>query len=302
MLVVGAEHAALDVLVAQQRRERLEVARGGALADHDKLAALELGNGVVELGALVVGVDARGDVGVEVVALEAGCVAVNLLVVRLRGDNFLHDLRVGVDRADEIHHLGQPLHARIVIEAVDGAVVEVRARLVERRGWHTARQHEAHVDGQILRRLNHILDAVGSHDVRDLVRVGDDRRRAVRQDGLGKLPGADKRALEVDVRVDEAGEHDLPRHVDLHMPVVGAHADDQPLRHGDVPMAELVGKHVDIRRVLQHQIRGRAPGGHVDDVDFLVELAVNLAGITLNRHRDTPFSRAGGHRKYDSFD
>ena len=127
----------------EQRRERLEVAGGGALADHDKLAALELGNGVVELGALVVGVDARGDVGVEVVALEAGRVAVDLLVVRLRGDNFLHDLRVGVDRADEIHHLGQPLHARIVIEAVDGAVVEVRARLVERRGGHTARQHEA---------------------------------------------------------------------------------------------------------------------------------------------------------------
>lgn len=130
--------------------------------------------------------------------------------------------------------------------------------------------------GRISARLNHILDAVGSPDVRDLVRVGDDRRRAVRQDGLGKLPGADKRALEVDVRVDEAGEHDLPRHVDLHMPVVGAHADDQPLRHGDIPMAELVGKHVDIRRVLQHQIRGRAPAATSMTWIFLLSLRLIL--------------------------
>ena len=40
VFVVGAEHAALGVLRREQRGQCLEVARGGALADHDELAAL----------------------------------------------------------------------------------------------------------------------------------------------------------------------------------------------------------------------------------------------------------------------
>jgi hypothetical protein len=64
VLVVAAEHAAVRVLLRQQGQEGLEVPGGGALPDHDELAPLQLGDGVRRVGALVVGVDPGGDVGV----------------------------------------------------------------------------------------------------------------------------------------------------------------------------------------------------------------------------------------------
>ena len=68
VLVVRAEHAVGVILRCEQREQRVEVARGRALADHDVLSALELGDGILHGAALVVGIDAGGDVGVQVVA------------------------------------------------------------------------------------------------------------------------------------------------------------------------------------------------------------------------------------------
>ena len=140
----------------------------------------------------MVGVDAGGNVGVEVVAGKAGSVAVDLLVMRLRRDDLLEHLLVGIGDADVVHHLGKALDAVVLVEAVDGAVVKVRAALVERGGGHAARQHEAHVERQVLGGLQHILDTVGAHDVGDLVRVGDNSRGTVRKNGLGELLRADE--------------------------------------------------------------------------------------------------------------
>ena len=90
MLVVGAEHAPLGVLVAQQGHQGLQIPGGGALPDHDELAPLQLGDGVVQVVALMVGVDAGGDVGVEVVAHQVRGVAVDLLVVGLGRHDLFH--------------------------------------------------------------------------------------------------------------------------------------------------------------------------------------------------------------------
>ena len=123
VLVVGAEHTPLHVLVAQQGDEGLQIAGRRALADHDELAALELGDGVVQVVALVVGVHAGGDVGVQVVALQVRGVTVDLLMVGLAGHDLLHHLGVAVDRAHKVHHLGQALYPGMVVETVDGPVV-----------------------------------------------------------------------------------------------------------------------------------------------------------------------------------
>ena len=195
MLVVRAEHAVGVILRCEQREQRVEVARGRALADHDVLSALELGDGILNGAALVVGIDAGGDVGVQVVARKAGGVAVDFFVVRLRGDDLFEHLLVGIRDADIVHHFGQTLDAVVLVERVDRAVIEHRAGFVERRCGHAGGEHEAHVNGQIFRRLQHILDAVGAHDIGDLVRVGDDGRGAVRNDGVGKFLGGNERAL-----------------------------------------------------------------------------------------------------------
>ena len=63
----------------------------------------------------------------EGVAAEAGGVAVDLLVVGLRHHDLLHHLRIAVDSADEVHHLRQALYTGMIVEAVNGAVIEVGA-------------------------------------------------------------------------------------------------------------------------------------------------------------------------------
>ena len=282
VLVVGAEHAVGVVLRREQREQRVEVAGRCALADHDVLSALELGERVFHGTALVVGVHARSDVGVQVVACEARGVAVDLLVVRLRGDDLFQHLLVGVRDADVVHHFGQALDAVVLVERVDRAVIEYRAGFVERRRGHAGGQHEAHVERQILRGLQHIFNAVRAHDVGDLVRVGDDGRGAVRDDGVGKLLRGDERALKVDVRIDKAGQHELAAHVDLHFALVMlAHAGDQSLGHSDVAMAELIAEDVHIGRVFEHEVGLLPARRHLDDVELLVQLAVDLARVTF---------------------
>ena len=282
VLVVCAEHTVGVILRREQREQRVKVARGRALADHDVLPAFELGEGVLHGAALVVGVHAGCDVGVQVVAREPRCVAVDLLVVRLCRDDLFEHLLIGIRHADVVHHLSKTLHAVVLVERVDRAVVEHRAGFIERRRGHAGGEHEAHVDGKILRRLQHILNTVGAHNVGDLVRVGDHGRGAVRDDSVGKFLGRDERALQVDVRVDKAGQHELAAHVDLERALVMlAHARDQPLGHGNVAMAQLVAEDVHIGRVLEHKVGLLPPRGHLDDVELLVQLAVDLACVAF---------------------
>ena len=189
VLVVRAEHAVGVILRREQRQQRIKIAGGCALADHDILSSLQLGKGIAQIGALMVGVDAGGNVGVERVAGQSGRMTVDLLVMRLRSDNFFDHLLIAGEHAVGVHHLGKALHAGVLIEGVDGAVVERCAGLVKRRCRDAGRQHEAHIDRKVLGRLEHILDAVRTHDVGDLVRVGDDGGGTVRQDRLGKFLG-----------------------------------------------------------------------------------------------------------------
>ncbi len=286
MLVVAAEHAAVRVLLRQQGQQGLQVPGGGTLPDHDKLAPLQLGNGVGGVRAFMIGVDPGGDVGIEVIPLQTGGVAVDLLVVGLGGYDLLDDLGVRADDAWIIHHLRQSLHPGVVIEGVDGPVVQHRAALVHGSGGNAGGQHEAHVHGQALGGLEHILDAVGSHDVGDLVGVGDDGGGAVGQHRLDELTGGDHGALQMDVGVDKTREDDLSCHVKLQPAAVLPHADDKPLRHGDVSMAQLAGEDVDIGRVFQYQVRFFPSGGHLYDPQLFAQLTVDSAGIALSTHRE----------------
>ena len=220
--------------------------------------------------------------------------AVDLLVVRLRGDDLRDDLRVVVDDAVGVHHLGQTLHSGVVIERVDGTVVQVRAGFIHRRGRDAGRQHEPHVDRQTLGGLEHVVDAVGAHDVRDLMGVGDDRGRAVRQRRADELLRRDQAGFQMDVRVDKAWADDLARHIVFDFALIAAETHDQAVGHGDIARQQLVGEHVDVGRVLEDQIGLLAAGGSLDHALLLDQLPLDLARIAFswNRHMTASFLRS----------
>ena len=104
----------------------------------------------------------------------------------------------------------------------------------------------------------------------------------MRNHGIGKLLRGDERALQVDVRIDKAGQHKLAAHVDLRFPLVMlAHAGDQPLGHGNVAVTQLVAEDVHIGRVFENKVGLLPSRGHLDDVQLLVQLAVDLACIAF---------------------
>ncbi len=287
VLVVGAEHAPVSIFVTQQGNQGVQVSGGGAFPDHDELAPLQLGQGVLEVVTLVVGVYPGGDIGVEIIAAEVRGVAVNLLVVGLGRHNFLHRLVVSGDNSHKIHHLRQALDPGMIVEGVQTAVVQHRAGLIQGGGRDAGGQHKPHVHRQVFRGLEHILDAVGSHDVGDLMGIGDHGGGAVGENRLHKLPGGDQGTLQMDMGIQEAGEDDLSGAVHLRRAGVLSHANDESLRHGDVGGTELVGEYVDIGGVFQHQVRSFPSGGSFDDAALFQQFPVDLTRVTL-RHGITP--------------
>ena len=97
--VVGAQRHAVGAVAEHGRDQGGEVARGGALPDEDPHAFAALLLGLLELGALVVGLDARGQVGVQLAAAQAGRVTVDALVAG--GGDLGEHLRVAVRRRRE---------------------------------------------------------------------------------------------------------------------------------------------------------------------------------------------------------
>ena len=111
------------------------------------------------------------------------------------------------------------------------------------------------------------------------MRIGDDRRGPVRQNSADELAGRDERGFQMDVGVDEAGANDLAADIILHLTGIVAHADDLSLGHGNIPMAKLIGKHIDVRGILQHKICLPAARGDFDQILLFHQLPLDPGGV-----------------------
>ena len=112
----------------------------------------------------------------------------------------------------------------------------------ERRGGHARRRHEEDVELQSGRRVEQPVHAVDAEDVRDLVRVGDDRGRAERENESGELVDHQLHRLDVHVRVDEAGHDVASRCVQRLAALVATDARDEAIDHRDVGLEPLASE------------------------------------------------------------
>ena len=157
-----------------------------------------------ERGTLVVALYACSDIGVQIMPGQQRRVAVYGAMVSLRVRNLAQHIRISCQHAGIVHHLCQPKHAQLLIVWFQRLRAQDRAGFIERRRRNTGGQHHIYRERQALAHFKHIVDAVRAADVRDLVRVGDDRRRAMRQDSAGQLCRGEHRALDVHMAVDQA--------------------------------------------------------------------------------------------------
>ena len=210
--VVGAERDPVRAVLERERQERLEVACHRRLADEEPhprpqpLASLLRGE------ALVVGADPGRGIRLQALAEQPGRVAVDVLGALERE---LAELRRKAgDDAGEVHHLREPEHPVPPHQRLEVARRERPARRLERRGGHARGRHEVDVELEVVAGVEQPVDAVGAEHVRDLVRVGDDRGRAEREDEALELVDEELHRLDVHVRVDEAGHDEAARRVD----------------------------------------------------------------------------------------
>ena len=118
--------------------------------------------------------------------------------------------RVAVHDPGEVHHLGQPEHAAAAHQPFE--VARDAAASSATRTWE-AGTHDGAMQkmssSQTRGDVQQPVDAVDAEHVRDLVRVGHDRRRPERQDQPRQLVDHQLHRLDVHVGVDEAGD-DVP--------------------------------------------------------------------------------------------
>jgi hypothetical protein len=205
LAVVGAERHPSRAELRHERRQGLEVARGGRLADQQPHPRAQPLASLLRREGLVVGADPGGGVGLQRVPEDAGRVPVD--VVRAL-DRQLRQLAVGArDDAGEVHHLGEPDHALAPQQALEVAGREWPSRRLElRRGDLRRLEMDVRVD-----EARDDVGAVGVEQLLPVVRAepGDDAV-ADRHVDVEPLPRED--AEDAAAAHDQVGRLVAPRH------------------------------------------------------------------------------------------
>ena len=265
--VVGAEGHPRRPVLEHERRERAQVPRGRGLPDQEPHPGPQSLQPLLGRGCLVIRADSRRRVGLELAAENAGRVAVDV-VGALDGE--LGELaRRARDHAGEVHHLREPDHPAASEQRLQVTGVEWTSRRLEPRRRNARGRGEVDVERQVGARVDEPVDAVGAEDVRDLVRIGDDRGRPEREHQPGELGDEQLRRLEVHVGVDEAGHDVRPVRVDRLLALVRAETRDDAVADRDVDIEPFAGEdrehataaHDDVGRLVPP--RDRQPAGEI---------------------------------------
>ncbi len=116
---------------------------------------------------------------------------------------------------------------------------ERATRRLEHRRGHRRGGHEEDVERHLVGHVREPVDPVRAEDVRDLVRIGDDRRRPHGKDEARELVHEELHRLQVHVRVDQAGDDVLAARVHDLLARVAAEPGDVALADRDVGLEPL---------------------------------------------------------------
>ena len=277
--VVRAERDATRAVLADERKQRLEVPRHRRLADEQPHPRAEALATLLDRECLVIRADPGGGVRLQLLPEDARRMPVDVLGALERE---LRELaRLTGDHAREVHHLGETEHPAPTHERLEVSGRERTPRRLERRGRDAGRRHEVDVELEPLRGVVQPVHAVGAEHVRDLVRVGDDRGRPERQHEPRELVDEELHRLDVHVRVDEARDDEAPGRVDRLLPLVVPETGDRAVDD----------RHVDVEP-LAREDREHLPAAH-DEVGRLVTAGDGEAPLQV-AHRADASTRVPG--------
>ncbi len=185
LAVVGAQGDPVGAVARDRSDERREVSGGGALTDEDPHSLAPLFLRLLEVGAFVVRLHARGQVGVELAPQDPGRVPVDATVPRRR--YLRQHVRFAVDDAADVHHLGDPERTVDVQQLTELGGTELGSGAFERGGGDAARSADPECERKAAGGIGEGHHARDTEDVGDLMGVGRHRRGPMRQHGADKL-------------------------------------------------------------------------------------------------------------------
>ena len=202
----------------------------------------------------MVGLHPGGDIGVQLLPAEEGCVPIDAFTRSGAVADLLQDLFVCAHCAVGVHQLSQPQYPGQLIVGAQLLRFQHRAGLVQPGGRHAGGQHKVDRKRQISGGLQHKVQPRRTGYIGDLVRVGDYRRGAVGQHRLFKGRAAEHGAFNVDVPIHKPRADILALQVQLSLAGIVSHAKDDPLTDGYIGLLDLVCEHVDDPGIFQHQL------------------------------------------------
>ena len=212
--VIGADADALGVGAElgdglDRVGERVPRSRGWAAAEEDPNAGFkEIVADLAVDGLVGVGDAGSGAGGDEFAAVD---VAADGAAAFEGGGHDRVAARVAHGDLDEVHFLTESHGLRVAVEEFadfgGGEIAAGGFELGRGRG-HGGGDREENGERGLAGILQHPLDAGGVADVADFMAVAKNRRRAVEQSALGVGARGHHRALDVDMRIDEAGGED----------------------------------------------------------------------------------------------
>ncbi|MBT9160630.1 MAG: hypothetical protein DDT24_00607 [Chloroflexi bacterium] len=141
--VVYHKEASLEGPVGNQREQGIEILLGGAFTNHEMHSPIQLLPGLIDGGALVVGVDPRAEVGIQSASGETGGMAIDNPAPEK--PELGPDTRIAADHAGEIHHLAKPDHVLEIHDFLQFFSVEPGTGGLQMSGRHTGGGHPEYV-------------------------------------------------------------------------------------------------------------------------------------------------------------
>jgi len=261
MEVVRDEGAMRKRRGSDERKQVPEILGLRAFANQNVHPGAQLFPRLFEIRALVVGADARRQVGIEGPSRKQRRMAIAEAIGKKK--DLLQYVREAGRGARVVHHLGQAENPFFVLEGGKVGGAQFRTGSLQGGRGNAGGHHEEEIHGKSARGAQHPADAVGAQHVRNLVGIGDDRRRPVGQRRPRQFRGRQHAAFDVEVPVDKAGTDKSARSIDDLASLVPAEADDPSAGNRNVGFEDLLGEDIEDAAAADDEFRRNFPAGRL---------------------------------------
>ena len=257
MLIIGAEGqtAYINTFFNNAAQNCRQITRSTALTHQHCQTVAQLFLRLVPADAFMVGIDTAGNIGSQLLATHAGCVAVDYTAQTLEQVQFFLYLGGIINNSRHIHHLAHSEYTGLIYKLNHIARIHHAAAVLEACGRHAARQVHIIIQRHLSAGLQHIANACRTRYVGNFVRVGNQCGYAPTQLLGTVMLRHGHRAFYMTMCINQTGGNICSLQVDdFFCLIIAADTGNHALGNSNISFVNCFGQHVNNPAVLQKNI------------------------------------------------